>query len=61
MQEKDVSCLAVKDSAGELKGIVRHRDLLQYRQHSAMILTSRIHYADSIHEIKAANERVPRN
>ena len=39
MQE-DVSCLAVKDSAGELKGIVRHRDLLQYRQHSAMILTS---------------------
>ncbi len=59
MQESNVSCLAVKDDAGNLKGIVRHIDLVQYRQHSAMLLTHRVRHAHSVDELKSAYERLP--
>ncbi len=59
MQESDVSCLAVKDDAGNLKGTVRHIDLVQYRQHSAMILTHTVRRARSVDELRSAYERLP--
>jgi PAS domain S-box-containing protein len=60
LQEKEVSCLAVKDDSGQLKGIVRHIDLVQYRQHAAMILTHTIRNASTVEQIREAYHRLPR-
>lgn len=59
LQDKDVSCLAVKDDSGRLQGIVRHIDLVQYRQHAAMILAHSIRSAKTVEQIRAAYQRLP--
>ena len=52
--------LVVKDDAGDVKGIVRYRDLVNFRQHSSVILTSQIRNARSVDEIREGHQSLPR-
>lgn len=59
MQEKGIGRLVVKDDAGRVKGLIRHRELVHYRQYSSVVLANTIREARSPDEIKEAHERLP--
>lgn len=60
MQERGIGHLAVLDDSGRLRGLVRDRDLIQFRHYSSLVLAHSIRHAASIEELSTAVKRLPR-
>ena len=59
MREKDVDHLLVRDEAGKVAGVVRHRELLLFHRYSLAVLTQEIRHAPSAEAIAAARRGLP--
>lgn len=60
MQEKGIHHLGVRDAEGNVVSIVRNADLIQFHQYSSAVITSEIQKAQTLEDIVAARQRLPR-
>ncbi len=59
MEERGVQHLAVRDRSGDITGVVRHRELLQFPSYGPIVLAREIAHAENAEEVIAAARRAP--
>lgn len=59
MEDQGMQYLAVEDKSGQVVGIIRSKELVQFHRYGSIILTREITQAETAQEIATHHERIP--